>query len=110
MSSFLVLSIVRFWRGMSGMLGRLWLRLTLSSLIRIVTSLLGGGSGGRRLQPMDDHPPPDGSQNQRACEPDRSDHTRAAAEKPHPLPNLPTPSPRHELPNAPRVRNGRLNN
>src|SRR5260370_35565725 len=90
MSSFIVWSSVRFWRGMSGMLGRLWLRLTLSSLIRIVTSLLGGGSGGRRLQPMDDHATRDGSKDQRACEQDRSDHTEAAEESPHHVTNLPT--------------------
>src|SRR5258708_18010549 len=90
MSSFFVLGIVRFWRGMRGMIGRLWLGLPLSSLIRIVTSLLGGGSGGRRLQPMDDHATRDGSKDQRACEQDRSDHTEAAEESPHHVTNLPT--------------------
>src|SRR5258708_931884 len=90
MSCFFCVSIGRLCGGMSGMLGRLWLRLTLSSLIRIVTSLLGGGSGGRRLQPMDDHPTRAGSKDQRACEQDRSDHTEAAAESAHHVTNLPT--------------------
>ena len=65
------------------MLRCLVLRLSISLLVRIVTSLLRVGSRGRRLKPVHDHATGDGPKDQRACEQDRSDHPKAAEDAPY---------------------------
>jgi hypothetical protein len=83
MSSVLVLSVIGFGRGMDSLLGRRLLRLSVSLLVRIFTSLLSIGSRGCRLQPVHDHATGDGSKDQRAYEQDGSDHAKTAEDAPH---------------------------